>query len=130
MRRAWLTIGWVAFAAGCSDPASTEPKITGVWEWAQAVVPSSGDTISPATEGFSARLELTATERYHYYEDEELVTEGDFGLANEDGVAEIIGFEPAFGFVGTGMWVGWDAERLHLVPMTGGGYESWWIRSP
>lgn len=54
---------------------------------------------TPSVAGFrriSARLDLPPNQRYIYYENQQVVAEGDFGLAKEDGVVEMVGFEPGF----------------------------------
>lgn len=58
------TRGWVvaaAVAAGCSSPTSVDvDELTGRWTWVSASGGIAGRTITPATEGYTMELRLSA----------------------------------------------------------------------
>lgn len=61
-RSGWAVIGAAALAAGCaSSPAAVDlDQWTGRWEWRSASGGIAGRTITPASEGYTMELRLTA----------------------------------------------------------------------
>src|SRR5688572_3510324 len=103
--RVWAVLAAMTAVAGCSSPTSVEvDELTGRWEWVSASGGIAGRTITPATEGYTMELRLSA--------------EGEAELIRSGQPTRTADFELAIGSE-AGSFAGQDVIRF-TEPLLGG----------
>lgn len=122
-----LTLGIVTFAAaGCAsgDPIGpTDPEflqfLIGEWDWESATGGIAGTTRTPASEGFTMRLDLQSQGRIEIFRNDSLMVSTPYqfvparDLGDEWADPKLTYTDPVLGF--TEQSVGLDGNRLVLT---------------
>lgn len=79
---------------------SAAPELCGRWAWVQSVGGFAGATITPATEGFTLRVEFGEDASYRLLKGEAVVTAGRYEIADASTIfsqvpATVVRYEPA-----------------------------------
>lgn len=74
----------VILASGLHCSMGTnDNRLQGTWQWTQSVGGLAGWTLTPATEGYTQRLELGPGNRFAFFRADSLMADGTYTLATE-----------------------------------------------
>jgi len=109
--------------------------ITGHWVWVRSVHRTSGETLTPESQGYSARLTLSGRPSggaYEYERSDGVSVSGEFSVGYEDDPRVLLViWEPVFENHHSMQWLGVGERGMHLTDSAAeGGYESFWRRTP
>lgn len=115
-----LTLALLVLAAvllnGCSLNAERDP-MHGTWQWDRSVGGLAGWTLTPASEGYTQRLQLGPGHHFAFFRNDSLAAQGTFSVRS-DGNAPVIRYETpsTWWFFAAGQYVdrnGPDTLFLH-----------------
>jgi hypothetical protein len=134
-------LGILLLVGGCGaestgpEPSAWPPDIAGTWHWVESQEREPGGaTLTPASEGYGATLELTqqgSEGTFTYSVDGEPIVSGDFVMAYEDFPGNnFVVWSPPFADYRAMQWmVVIPGDRILLIDATIGGYEVRWARN-
>ncbi|MDP4221545.1 MAG: hypothetical protein Q8916_03195 [Bacteroidota bacterium] len=71
-----VALGWFCSCSNSSSSDSSSDSLLGVWQWANTSGGIAGMTYTPSTEGFAAKMVVSASSNYGLYRNDTLVRSG------------------------------------------------------
>jgi hypothetical protein len=121
--------------AGCRDAAGPNhlSNLPGVWQWVSSTNVTSGQVHTPATEGYTARLQFVPDREragaFVYSRNGTTAVQGRYDIGSEDVPGnDFIVVSSSIDFLTEAAWIGVGSEALRLNGVFELGYNSLYAR--